>query len=72
MYRHVHEFRNVNTIEFLYVNLEMMDWVHVFCKYQIYFLLNTIMYVLNMLQVMLMAGYMINMDQPMIMCVLRI
>ena len=50
----------------------MMDWVHVFCKYQIYFLLNTIMYVLNMLQVMLMAGYMINMDQPLIMCVLRI
>ena len=35
MYRH--EFRNVNTIEFLYLNLEMMDWVHVFCKYQFFF-----------------------------------
>jgi hypothetical protein len=49
----------------------MMDWVHVFRKYH-FFLLNTIMYVLDMLQVMLVAGYMINMDQPLIMCVLRI
>jgi hypothetical protein len=41
-----------------FVNIKLF----VFVKY---------MYVLNMLQIMLMAGYMINMDQPLIMCVLR-
>jgi len=52
------------------VNLEMMDCIHVFCKYQIVFFVKY-MYVLNMFQVMLVAGYMIHMDQPLIMCVLR-
>jgi len=41
-----------------FVNIKLF----VFVKY---------MYVLNMLQIMLVAGYMIHMDQPLIMCVLR-
>ena len=52
------------------MNLEMMDSILLFCKYQIYFLVKN-MYVLNMFQDMLVAGHMIHMDQPLTMCVLR-
>ena len=41
---------------FFFVNIKLLYFV----KY---------MYALNMFQVMLVAGYMIHMDQPLIMCV---